>query len=538
MATKVNGLIQKVNPGNNTQYSIASTAYGYCETAAATAAKVVDMTGFTLLEGTTIHVKLKENNTTASPTLNVNGTGAKPIVQYGTTAAGTSSSTTGWYAGAVVSFTYDGTSWVRDQGFNTNTTYTLVGLMGSTAIGSSTKPVYWNGSNFTGISSYEGNAATATTATNLSAAPSLTADGNSIKVTTGGKTSSAFTVPYATNAGAATKLAISRNLKVKLDSSTAVTFDGSANQEAIPVTGTLPVANGGTGMITATNKNAVVIGNSSTVTDAMQTVRTASGAFYATAQDAKPAFGTLPVAQGGTGQTSIANIQAGKDSDGNTINTTYVRKSGDTMTGDLIIDDALQQINSPGRASLKYVHTGFATSTAGNTCGISFNTTTTSGSNSTYTPVTVSNAGYFLFSIPCLKNGTASSTRFVFYQKSIKSADATGTNYYEVYSLPRTTNDLTANASYNILTTKLHFVDKTVATNAWSADSTYSGFSWKADIACDGVTATHVPNVIFDYDELISGNFCPFADSSADIVTIYCKTKPSGTITIPTIYCT
>lgn len=121
MATKVNGLIQKVNPGNNTQYSIASTAYGYCETAAATAAKVVDMAGFTLLEGTTIHVKFKNNNTVASPTLNVNGTGAKPIVQYGTTAASTGDATTGWYAGAVVSFTYDGTSWVRDQGFNTDT---------------------------------------------------------------------------------------------------------------------------------------------------------------------------------------------------------------------------------------------------------------------------------------------------------------------------------------------------------------------------------------------------------------------------------
>lgn len=120
MATKVNGLIQKVDPGNSTQYSIASTAYGYCETPAATKDKVVDMTGFTLLEGTTIHVKFQYANTASAPTLNVNGTGAKNIVQYGTTAVGTTPETNGWYAGAVVSFTYDGTSWVRDQGFNTN----------------------------------------------------------------------------------------------------------------------------------------------------------------------------------------------------------------------------------------------------------------------------------------------------------------------------------------------------------------------------------------------------------------------------------
>jgi len=38
--------------------------------------------------------------------------------------------------------------------------------MGSTAIGSSTKPVYWTGSAFAGISSYEGNAATATKLSN------------------------------------------------------------------------------------------------------------------------------------------------------------------------------------------------------------------------------------------------------------------------------------------------------------------------------------------------------------------------------------
>jgi len=60
------------------------------------------------------------------------------------------------------------------------------------------------------------------------------------------------------NAATATKLATPRNLKVKLDSTTAVTFDGNANQEAIPVTGTLPVANGGTGATTFTSGNALI----------------------------------------------------------------------------------------------------------------------------------------------------------------------------------------------------------------------------------------------------------------------------------------
>lgn len=47
--------------------------------------------------------------------------------------------------------------------------------------------------------------------------------------------------------GSAAKLTTARKLKTKLDSTSDATFDGSAAQEAIPVTGVLPVANGGTG---------------------------------------------------------------------------------------------------------------------------------------------------------------------------------------------------------------------------------------------------------------------------------------------------
>lgn len=124
MASTIAGYIGKINPGNGTNYSLGSTAYGVCGTAAGTAAKTVEMTGFKLATGATIFVKFTNANTAASPTLNVQSTGAKPIVLYGTTAAGTTAETSGWQAGAVLCLTYDGTSWVRDQGYNTNTTYT------------------------------------------------------------------------------------------------------------------------------------------------------------------------------------------------------------------------------------------------------------------------------------------------------------------------------------------------------------------------------------------------------------------------------
>ena len=53
-------------------------------------------------------VKFTNVNTAASPTLNVNSTGAKAMVKYGTTAVDANA----WPAGAVVELIFDGASWV------------------------------------------------------------------------------------------------------------------------------------------------------------------------------------------------------------------------------------------------------------------------------------------------------------------------------------------------------------------------------------------------------------------------------------------
>ena len=131
MASKVQGIIQKINPdGGSTVYSIASTVYGYCETAANTAAKTVDMTGFTndnLVEGTTIFVKFKYANTASSPTLKVGSADAKNLYQYGTTNMGTTDANGGWYANSVMCLTYDGSGWVRTYTTG-NTEYTNLKL--------------------------------------------------------------------------------------------------------------------------------------------------------------------------------------------------------------------------------------------------------------------------------------------------------------------------------------------------------------------------------------------------------------------------
>lgn len=102
----------------------------------------------------------------------------------------------------------------------------------------------------------------------------------------------------------ATQLTTGRTLRVKLDRTDPSTaFDGTQNIFDIGVNGKLSVSNGGTGLSSTGNANSVVIGGSSGTTP-MQTVQTKRGAFYATADNAKPQFDTLPVAQGGTGKDS------------------------------------------------------------------------------------------------------------------------------------------------------------------------------------------------------------------------------------------
>lgn len=74
-----------------------------------------------------------------------------------------------------------------------------------------------------------GNAATATTATNLASAPSFINNGNTIKITVGNKTSTDFTIPYASKTSSAETLMYGRNIFLDGDvtGSTTKSFNGS-----------------------------------------------------------------------------------------------------------------------------------------------------------------------------------------------------------------------------------------------------------------------------------------------------------------------
>lgn len=75
-----------------------------CTTAAATAAKTATFTNRTISTGDYFAIQFTYANTATSPTLNINGSGAKAIMTNGSNSAY-------WAAGATVNFYYDGTNY-------------------------------------------------------------------------------------------------------------------------------------------------------------------------------------------------------------------------------------------------------------------------------------------------------------------------------------------------------------------------------------------------------------------------------------------
>ena len=81
------------------------------------------------------------------------------------------------------------------------------------------------------------------------------------------------------------------------------------------------------------------------------------------------------------------------------------------------------------------------------------------------------------------------------------------------------------------------FSGVSVAASAWVSDSTYAAYPYAASIACSGVTASHVPEVVLGATEAASGNFAPVALSGSGTVKIYAATKPTAAITVQSITC-
>lgn len=252
-------------------------------------------------------------------------------------------------------------------------------------------------------------------------------------------------------------------------------------------------------------------------TSAPTWLATANGAAYATSSNGVLTFGTLPVAQGGTGVTNINNIQAGKDGNGDTISSTYLKLTGGTLTNNLTIStsngarttysdgtqnrlfigvfgdnaihglysygygtnasnftsdnkymiyrDANGQICTPtlaieGSVSTKgavYIRPTNDTLSQVIWGQVSDNYTFTSSSNITYTGYPGSWTEILLQPrYSQVSNGTTTwgASRIMFRQFSAPANSGTRLSNYETYVLPETTNGLSGNSTYNILTSK------------------------------------------------------------------------------------
>ena len=79
--------------------------------------------------------------------------------------------------------------------------------------------------------------------------------------------------------------------------------------------------------------------------------------------------------------------------------------------------------------------------------------------------------------------------------------------------------------------TPLKFTNITVST--WVSDTTYTNYSYKANITLTGVTSSMVAEVIFNVTESESGNYAPVCETFDGGVYIYSKVNTA--ITIPTV---
>ena len=116
---------------DKTKLNATNVAYGTCSTAAATAAKVITISGNTnwvLSAGSIITVKFSATNTAQNPTFNVNGTGAKSV-WYSAALITTGSLSYAGYKNRPSMYMYDGTQYVfLGWAYDSNTTYSNASL--------------------------------------------------------------------------------------------------------------------------------------------------------------------------------------------------------------------------------------------------------------------------------------------------------------------------------------------------------------------------------------------------------------------------
>lgn len=116
--------------------------------------------------------------------------------------------------------------------------------------------------------------------------------------------------------------------------------------------------------------------------------------------------------------------------------------------------------------------------------------------------------------------------------KGLSANDYTTTDKDKVANLPSNTKtELAKKGNAALITAN----NKSVPVSAWTSDTTYTDFPFRAGITITGCTANHKPDVTFSLTDAVSGNYAPIAESYAGGIYIYAAEKPTAALTIPTI---
>ena len=280
--------------------------YGTCDTAAATAAKVItlsDTTGWELKAGTMIAVKFTATNSASNVTLNVNGSGAKSIY-YGNAVYTSTSSAVCGYANRTNLYIYDGTYWVwLSHGVDDNTTYSAMSTSELTTGTATTSRVVRSDYLKAGINSLieaKGYTTNTGTVTKVSTGAGLTGG----DVTTSGTIKADLKSETKSSLTAASKGSTSsREYAVGLDSagdlSVNIPWTDTNTHRPIQMNGTEILGNNTTALNLKAGSNVSLSNSSGTVTI------TATDTTALTAMT-----GTLALGHGGTGGTSAKEARA------------------------------------------------------------------------------------------------------------------------------------------------------------------------------------------------------------------------------------
>ena len=89
---------------------------------------------------------------------------------------------------------------------------------------------------------------------------------------------------------------------------------------------------------------------------------------------------------------------------------------------------------------------------------------------------------------------------------------------------------------YHLVGDKVIYAENiTIPTSRWVTSSAVSGYGYSATINMDSVDATYWPVVQFKDSDVLKYDFAPEAKSANEKVTIYCKQKPTTSVTLPII---